>query len=202
MGRKEERIMNLVRSQIKGGNKKGSIGIWLFWLIVSVIILGGQGIIPSLALATNGKIVFVSDRDGDNDIWVMEADGSNPTNITNTIGVNNFNPVWSPDGTKIALQSDRDGNNEIYVMNADGSNVTRLTNHPENDMEPAWSPDGTQIAFASRRDGLISSIYTMDAADGSNVTRITNALPASDQAPAWSPDGTTVAFWTNQGGGL
>jgi Tol biopolymer transport system component len=140
------------------------------------------------------KIAFESRRDGNYEIYVMDADGSNQTNITNHSSFD-ASPAWSPDGTKIAFQSKRDGNYQIYVMDADGSNQTRLTNHLKNDEQPAWSPNGTQIAFGSARDAISDGnyeIYVMDA-DGSNQTRLTNDTSV-DSSPAWSPDGTQIAF--------
>ena len=100
---------------------------------------------------TNGKIAFSSERDGNGEIYVMDADGSNPTNLTNN-GATDGGPAWSPDGGKIAFTSERDGNYEIYVMDADGSNPTNLTNNSAWDSEPAWSPDGSKIAFESYRE--------------------------------------------------
>ena len=92
------------------------------------------------------KIAFSSARDGNHDIYVMNADGSNRTRLTDNSAID-LNPSWSPDGSMIAFSSDRDGKmgrwtvpNEIYVMNADGSNQTRLTNNPADDTEPSWSP--------------------------------------------------------------
>src|SRR6185503_7112081 len=100
---------------------------------------------------SNGRIAFDSNRTGNDEIFVMNADGSNQINLSNNPAHDN-NPSWSPDGKKIAFVSNRDGNDEIYVMNADGSNQTRLTNNGSADRTPSWSPDGTKIAFNSTRD--------------------------------------------------
>lgn len=142
------------------------------------------------------KIAFVSSRAGAgrSEIWVMNADGTNPVRLTvnpqfavdlgGPVYGKDFGPVWSPDGTKIAFWTTRLdlGNSEIYVMNADGTNPTRLTNNTANDSDPVWSPDGKRIAFFSRgfeREG----VYEIDATGG-NERRITNGLPYD-----WSPDG-------------
>src|SRR6187551_3535941 len=77
----------------------------------------------------NGKIAFNSSRDGSNQIYLMNPDGSNVVRVTDPPGVS-FGPEWSPDGTRIAFVSTRDGNHEIYVMNANGTGQTRLTNDP------------------------------------------------------------------------
>jgi TolB protein len=69
----------------------------------------------------------------------MNADGTNPINLTNH-PAGGGNPVWSPDSTKIAFVSGRDGNSEIYVVNTDGSNLIRLTDNEANDYSPVWSP--------------------------------------------------------------
>ena len=89
--------------------------------------------------ARSGQIAFVSRRDGDTEIYVMNADGTGQTRLTNN-PARESDPAWSPDGTKIAFSSNRDGNDEIYVMDADGSGQTRLTNDAGTDSAPAWSP--------------------------------------------------------------
>ncbi|MFQ5528073.1 MAG: hypothetical protein ACE5GX_17685 [Thermoanaerobaculia bacterium] len=147
------------------------------------------------------EIVFVSDRDGTGqEIYVMAADGSNPTRLTSNSNTDR-GPGWSPDGQQIAFQAFRDGNGEVYAMGVDGSAQTNLTNHPSEDAHPAWSPDGATIAFDSNRDasGQQFEIYAMDA-DGSDPTRLTFNNPAFDCCPAWSPDGSEIAFVSSRDG--
>lgn len=140
------------------------------------------------------KIAFRSQQVGGADIFVMNADGSNPVNLTNGGGFND-NPVISPNGAKIAFASNRDGNYEIYVMNVDGTNLMRLTDNSAFDGEPVFSPDGAKIAFASTRDGITSGnndIFVMNA-DGSHPTRLTVSSNYA-RKPTFSPDGAKIAF--------
>ena len=172
---------------------------WSGWVTADAAdrILAALGEDALNAAPASGRIAFHSDRDGNYEIYVMNADGSGVTRLTNN-SIDDLNPAWSPDGRRIAFHSDRDGNFEIYVMNADGSGVTRLTNNSAYDGDPAWSPDGARIAFESfrsPRDGNWE-VYVMNA-DGSGVTRLTNNYSASDNNPTWSPDGTRIAFHSN-----
>jgi len=94
---------------------------------------------PSFSAVVTGKIAFTSDRDGNHEVYVMNADGSGQTRLTDNPAADAL-PAWSPDGSRIAFTSDRDGNPEVYVMNADGSGQTNLTSNPATDAFPAWSP--------------------------------------------------------------
>ena len=136
------------------------------------------------------RIAFTSDRDVNEEIYSMDADGANQTRLTDNPG-NDAWPDWSPDGNKIAFHSNRDGINQVYVMDADGTSQTRVAPTEFDDRYPEWSPDNGKIVFASDRNGAFE-IYAMDA-DGTNQTRLTNNA-VHDFYPAWSPDGTKIAF--------
>ncbi|MBC7929612.1 MAG: PD40 domain-containing protein, partial [Rubrivivax sp.] len=151
---------------------------------------------PQSALQTNGKIVFVSARDGNNEIYVMNSDGTAQTRLTNN-SANDERPAFSPDGSRIVFSSNRDGNLEVYVMSADGTAQTRLTNNSASDTDPTFSPDGSKIAFSSLRDGNVE-IYSMNA-DGTGQTNLTNNA-AFDSKPDYSPDGSKIAFTSDRDG--
>jgi Tol biopolymer transport system component len=106
------------------------------------------------------QIAFASSRDGDFEIYVMDADGGHVRRLTESPGVD-MRPAWSPDGTRLAFTSTRDGNYEIYSIGADGSNLRRLTNHPERDDFAQWHPDGKHFLTVSERDGAFD-LYLWD----------------------------------------
>ena len=143
------------------------------------------------------KVLFLSNRDGNFEIYRINFDGTGIQRLTNVAGFDEY-PVYSPDGARIAFTSDRDGNVEIYTMNADGSNQLRLTKNAGVDDEPTFSADGTKIAFARPNDATgRTAIYTMNAVDGSNVTQVSfpsTAVALYDGFPSFSPDGTTLLF--------
>ncbi|HEX8638208.1 MAG TPA: hypothetical protein VF692_09110, partial [Pyrinomonadaceae bacterium] len=135
----------------------------------------------------NGKIAFVSRRTGNDEIYTMNPDGSNQTNISNN-PANDLSPAWSFDGSKIAFARQPTGGStaiDIYTMNADGSNQIRLTNDGSS-RSPSWSPDGGKIVFAKGFD-----IYLMNA-DGTNPIR----LPTTNynDQPKFSPDGSRISY--------
>jgi Tol biopolymer transport system component len=132
----------------------------------------------------------VSERDGDAELYVMNADGTNPIRLTNSPGVDT-DPAWSPDGSTIAFVSERDGIVEIYTMNADGSNVTRVTVDELTEGRPAWSPDGSRLAFARTKcDDWYTCYPVIMVSSASDQTLVQVALGGD---PAWSPDGLKIA---------
>lgn len=157
-------------------------------------ILTGQGGDTQAQWTPGGwgdKIVFVSDRTGTAQVYIMKNDGTGQTQLTNTVG-GNSSPAFTPDG-RILFRSIRDGDSEIYIMNIDGTNQTRISNDPSFDGYPTSWPDGSKILFHSERHaGGIRNVYSMRF-DGSNVTDITNS-PLWTLLPSINPAGTKIAY--------
>ena len=164
------------------------------------------------------RIAFVHDAGGRGQIFSMNADGSETTNLSDNDFCDRY-PRWSPDGKTIALVSNRTGDWDIHVMNADGSDQRRLAGNPGRDRAPDWSPDGKHLAWESHVSGT-PNIWICDA-DGENSrpliapegklaiaegnvgkNKVFNfaevAWPFADNTfylmdPVWSPDGGRIA---------
>jgi Tol biopolymer transport system component len=149
-------------------------------------------------------IVYVSTRDGDPEIYVMKADGTEPRRLTTAQG-RDAHPFWSPDGTQIVFQSPReDGHTRIFLMNADGSNQRPLTENTGFCGVPTWSPDGRWIVYQCTDDlarvGTDSQwhLFVIDAKGGAR-RQITYGA-ANDQVPNWAPDSTRLVFHSDRSG--
>jgi Tol biopolymer transport system component len=126
-------------------------------------------------------IAFVSDRNEQNEIYTMDANGRNSKRLTYAMG-DDVSPAWSPDGKRIAFVSNRDGQKEIYLIDADGTDPTRMTDDEGDDISPVWCPDGKIIAFVSNRAGQ-DGIYVMDG-DGRNERFLVEGSPPLIWSPA------------------
>lgn len=164
------------------------------FLIVAAIVVVFLAACDGLFIRPT-KIVFVSDRSGNDEIYVMDFNGGALSQITAT-GDSNIEAMISPNGEQIVFVSDRDGNYEIYVMNFDGTNVTRLTNNTFSDRQPWWSPDSTKIVW-TQFDGTDWQLWQMNS-DGTNVIQLTNT-PGDNSAPSWG-HGNFIYFASNRSG--
>jgi Tol biopolymer transport system component len=161
-------------------------------LVLGVVVSGLGGTLVSMssflpaaaAPSVEAKIAFVRDRGGESHIFVMNQDGTKPTEVSKALG---GSPAWSADGRKLAFISSRATGDrpQVYMMNADGSHQTRLTHDAMHDSNPSWSPDGTKIVFEGE-DGIF--VLTLRTKALSRLTKDNNA------EPAWSPDGATIVF--------
>jgi Tol biopolymer transport system component len=142
------------------------------------------------------SIAFQSSRDGNNEVYVMNPDGSDQTRLTFD-SRNDQRPDISPNGSQIVFVSNRitetnpTGDFEVFMMDADGGSVRQLTFNTAEDSWPRWSPNGRWVAFHSNVDGNFE-IYVIRP-DGSDLTRVTE-YTGLDQFPEWSPDGKQLAI--------
>jgi Tol biopolymer transport system component len=157
-------------------------------------------ITPGVARAafpgTNGKIVFETNRDGNEEIYTMNSDGTNRVDLTRN-PADDTDPRWSADGSRIVFASNRTGNYQLYTMNADGSGVTRVTHDANDDRRPTWTADG-HILF---QNGTFPdrAIFRINA-DGNGLQQLTPV--SSDNATvAAAPRGGRIAFSSTRGDG-
>jgi Tol biopolymer transport system component len=142
------------------------------------------------AWSSRGQIAFRRSVDDRNEIFVMNADGSDLHRVVQGEGYD-YQPSWSPDGAKLAFLGGTDDESYIDVVNADGSGHVRLTSSEE-DAQPSWSPDGKRIVFHSWRDDEEGDIWIMNA-DGSAQQKLFGT-PASENGPVFAPSGGRILF--------
>ncbi|MEP5611763.1 MAG: DPP IV N-terminal domain-containing protein [Cyclobacteriaceae bacterium] len=142
------------------------------------------------------KIIYVSKSDGNQEIFTMNANGTNQKQLTTT-DYPNYYPFYSYDGAQIVFMSYVNHKTIICVMNENGSGIKHLTDTTSENGDPMFSPDGSKIVFWSDRSGN-NEIYTMDR-KGGNVSQITNNQ-SSDQTPTISPDGKRIVFISDRDG--
>ena len=158
--------------------------------------------VATLVGGSSGQIVFASSRSVVPQLYLVNADGTDLTQLTN-MDNGACQPSWAPDGTRLVFISPCLGRGEIfetiynesslYIINADGTGLKQLTPSPGSDFEPAWSPDGKQIAFTSVRGGF-RQIYALNV-DSLAVTLLTNTTDSIESSePSWSPDGSKIVY--------
>jgi Tol biopolymer transport system component len=177
----------------------------LLGLVALALAACGGGSDDSSSTPPTGRIAFASDRDGNTEIYVMNADGSGQVNVSNN-PAGDDDPWWSPDGKQIGFKSSRGADQDLWTMNADGSNPTQVTRDPALDGQLRWSPDGKKIAYYSFAQQSEGYLWVADA-DGGDPQGVLKAIhpaqPDQDCAGGfpggWYPDGQHILFRGSRG---
>lgn len=136
------------------------------------------------------SIAFVSDRDGDNEIYIMRLDGANVRALTEN-EVDDDSPAWAPDSTQVVFSSTITGNRDVFSVDVFTGSLRQLTTDPAADTSPQVSPDGAVVMFMSDRTGNWDIFFR--ALGGGSQGQIV-ALPDNQQFPEISIDGTTLLY--------
>lgn len=165
-----------------------------------ITTLGGT--VSSPTWASDGiRLAFISDYDGDPEVWTITEDGNNINQITKNESVDK-DPSWSPDDNFIAYASDLEspGLTKIFSMTPTGENNKRLTSNGGNSFAPRWSPDSRRITFVNDAGGD-GDIFIMDADGQGSLLLTPDDNAAEDDSPLFTPDGSWIYFVSNRGGG-
>jgi dipeptidyl aminopeptidase/acylaminoacyl peptidase len=159
------------------------------WRVELAALLPGD---TDPAVSPDGRrIAFVSERDGNPDVYVSDTRTGEVRRLTRSVRRADRRPAWAPGGRKLVWQSGRPEASDLYVMRADGTGKRLLVGGAGDDAEPAWSPDGRQIAFSSNRGGR-RQLWAVAATGG--VPQLLADIPGRTWAPTWSPGGGRLAF--------
>lgn len=147
------------------------------------------------AISPDGRrLAFISDRDGADNLWVIDLEGGTPVELTHErrSDVQMYGPSWSPDGAFLVYASSKGRSNslDLWVISADGQHDEALTTDSSTEWMPAWSPDGKTIAFVSNRDTGVDALYLINL-DGSGLRKVLDLA----YEPSWHPDGKLLAAY-------
>lgn len=148
------------------------------------------------AHAGGGRIVFYSDRTGNQEIYLMNADGSGLRQLTNHPAADT-DPSFNRDGNKIAFVTERNGGQSIMTMGGTGGDAQSVVNNGASNIDPSFSVDGAKLVYASNISGNYE-IYLLELANGRS-RRLTDHS-ATDRHPSMSPDGQRIVFSSERSG--
>lgn len=171
-------------------------------LVAGCAVLLGAALLLGRVMAGGHQIAYVSDRDGNEEIYLFDVARSRSANLTRQRS-NERRPMWSPDGRYLAFFSDRDGNTNLYVLDFDDMGLRRLTDNRANYRFAAWSPTGSRLVYAStlwEEGRLARSALSVITVDGDLLAE--HESTQLIYAPVWSLDGTRIRFDMQDGSGF
>jgi TolB protein len=142
------------------------------------------------------KIVFISKRTGNKEMFIADCDGFNEKKLTQNRSIN-LSPSWSPFGDEIIFTSFREGNPDLYIYNMNNNSTRKYISYPGINSAAAWSPDGKRVAVTLSKDGN-PELYVVEFFTG-KIRRLTHNR-GIDTSPAWSPTGKEIAFTSDRAG--
>jgi len=197
----------MIWQSLRGPTFVRNLGLWGLLLSATLIVSCSTSTVDltdQLSSQPAPGIIFTSDRTENWDIFLIQADGSGLTQLTDFEGVD-ADPAWSPDGSQIAFRSRRHGSSDIFIMNPDGSNPINLINDPQASLDdefaPQWHPDGETFSLYTDRYSPRGSclagfhqIALLLQEAGEYRVDLFDTIPGEQYASSWSPDGRYLVF--------
>ncbi|MBP6802781.1 MAG: PD40 domain-containing protein [Chloroflexi bacterium] len=197
-------------------NRRMPVFVGFLLLIVLSVMAGSRGVVQMVGADAAGdtftylpimvkhnppayKIIFASDRDnarGVYDIFMMDTDGANVKNLTNTPLVSETYPTWSPDGAQIAYLSGTENAADVFVMSSTGEQKLKVSGTPTAQARGVvWSPDSTRLGFVSDRDDVagVHDVFVVNR-DGAGLVNLTNSTDIDERSLDWSPDSSRIVY--------
>jgi Tol biopolymer transport system component len=154
----------------------------------------GQQLVEDLdALPEVGYLLYDSNAEGSQDIWLLTGAGTRPVQLTRD-STDEFGPAWSPNGKEIAFYSMRNGIRQVFVMRAGGKGIQQVTTDTLQSHQPRWSPDGEKLVFNRSTGPGQSHVYIVERAADSSWSAPRRVTDDPGAGANWSPDGRWIAF--------
>ncbi len=162
-------------------------------------VTGGQQLVEDMdALPGIGYLVYDSNAEGSQDIWLLAGERGRPIQLTRD-SIDEFGPAWSPNGKEIAFYGVRDGIRQVFVMRAGGKGVRQVTRDTVQNHQPRWSPDGDRLVFNRTTGPGQSHVYQVVRQPDSSWSEPTRVSEEPGAGANWSPDGRWIAFADREG---
>jgi Tol biopolymer transport system component len=159
----------------------------------------GQQLVEDMdVLPGGGWMLYDSNLDGSQDIWLLSLQSNQPIQLTRD-STEEFGPTWSPNGKEIAYYSIRDGVRQVFVMRTGGKGMRQVTNDTLQHHQPRWSPDGERLVFNATTAPGVNQIFVVDRRQDSSWSAPRRVSEDAGSGANWSTDGRLIAFADPEG---